>query len=91
MSTANVKFKMMAIALAVPILFIACSSDEPTSIVESETSQRSIYKAPRKWGEEELGIDTAAFKAIAQKLVMSNMPISVCEDVHQIIQNSMDA
>lgn len=72
------------------LILMACTQEEPIP-VQQEESTKSIYKSPRIWGDETLGIDTAAFKAIAQKLIMSNMPISVCEDVHQIIQNSMEA
>lgn len=73
------------------LVMIGCTQDEPIPVSENTSVQKNISKMPRIWGDETLGIDTAAFKAIAQKLVMSNMPISVCEDVHQIIQNSMEA
>ena len=77
--------------LALPLLIMMACTQEELIVVSENGERQDVRLAPRKWGDESLGIDTAAYKAIAQKLVMSDMPLSVCEDVHQIIQNSIEA
>lgn len=79
--------KKLILMIITALIFCACSQDE--FLLEEKIIETRSDAGTNQWGPGELlGGNIMTYKKVATKLVESTMPIRVCHDVHQIVQNA---